>query len=112
MEVSMRNESNYVRVRGRVLRDETARRVRSGLRIIDFALAVEDTDGDRDVYVDCYGTNETCDTLGGFVSAGEELLVDGHMTFRTFTTNTGQRRSGVVVFVENVIDYDEEPMGE
>lgn len=95
---------NFVRISGRVLRDEDARYVREGLSIIDFALAVEDPDGERPVYVDCYGTNDACKTLGGFVEENEELVVEGHLTFRTFTTKGGQRRSGVVVYVESV-DY-------
>lgn len=95
---------NFVRISGSVLRDEDARYVRAGLKIIDFALAVDDPDGERPVYVDCYGTNDACDTLGGFVEEGEELIVEGHLTFRTFTTKNGQRRSGTVVYVESV-DY-------
>ena len=101
---------NFVRISGYVLRDEDARDVRSGLRIIDFALAVDDPDGERPVYVDCYGTNEACNQLGGFVEEGEELVVEGHMTFRTFTTKSGQRRFGTVVYVESVdyVDNDDE----
>lgn len=99
----MASDSNFVRVRGRVLRNEEERVVRAGLRIIDFALAVDDPDGDRPVYVDCYGTNEACQTLGGYVDEGEELMVEGHLTFRTFTAKNGQRRSGTVVYVEKVV---------
>ena len=98
----MSKDNNFVRIRGKVLRNEDERPVRAGLKIIDFALVVDDPDGERPVYVDCYGTNDTCNALDGFVEEGDELAIEGHLTFRTFTTRNGQRRSGMVVYVERV----------
>lgn len=100
---------NYVSVRGRVLRDERERFVRDGLSVIDFTLAVDYPDGDKPVYVDCYGCNDACDALDGFVEAGEVISVEGYLTFRTYTTKSGQRRSGMVVYAESVVAADSTP---
>ena len=97
-------DGNFVSIRGRVLRDADEKYVRAGLRVIDFTLAVDHPDNDKPVYVDCYGLNDACDALGGYVNAGEQISVEGHLSFRTYTSKSGQRRSGMVVYAERV-DY-------
>jgi single-stranded DNA-binding protein len=94
---------NEVIIAGSVLRYAESRQIRSGLRIIDFTLSVNDPDGERDVYVDCYGTNELCDMVGDHVDEGDVLQVTGHLTYRTFTDQRGQKRSGLVVCAESAV---------
>lgn len=97
-------EDNKVHVEGTVKRDASAVSPRASLRVMDFCLVVRDVDGAPDVFVDCFATKEAVDMLDGFVSEGERLGVDGHLTFRTYTTDNGRKRSGLVVQVEDAYE--------
>jgi hypothetical protein len=95
-------KGNEVRVFGRVKRDSDADRVREGMSVLDFTLEVEDGGG-RPVYVDCMATSPIVeDVFGGGVDAGEDIGVEGRLTFRTYTNGIGRKVSGLIVFVEGV----------
>lgn len=96
---------NYVNVSGSVKASATAARIRAGLSAINFTLVVDGGEGERPTYVDCmaYGDDIVNGQLEGFVDEGEWLEVEGHLSFRTFTDSNGSRRSGIIVYVENVL---------
>ena len=90
---------NHVTLAGTVKQDAIARRVREGLRSMDFTL-VTCTRG-KPVYVDCVAYGRVVDEqLEGFVNEGERIEVEGSLSFRTMTAQDGTRRTRSVVYVE------------
>ena len=96
--------SNYVHIVGRCMRSADANKIREGLSALNFSLAVPDFGNDRDVFVDCIAYGEAVEDLEGFVSEGETLHIEGHLSFRSFTDTRGFRRTGRVVIVDKVHD--------
>lgn len=93
---------NFVHMRGTVKRDAEARRVREGLRIMDFTLVVGETPETRGTYIDCEAYGPVVDQVDGFVEEGELVTAEGHFGFRTWTDADGIRRSGRVVIVDEI----------
>lgn len=94
---------NSVHVEGTVKRDAEANHLRSGVDVMEFSIAVQDpVVEDMMVYVDCFASTDAVAMLDGFVTKGERLAVDGALTFRTMTSPRGVRKSGMMVYVENV----------
>lgn len=99
---------NFVHIVGEVKHDSEAVTVRQGLRMMDFCLVVKDFATGKDVFVDCFASDEVVESLEGFVSEGETLEVTGHLTYRTVTTKYGNRISRLYVFAEEVNDMEDE----
>ena len=95
-------EKNSVHIEGVVKRGATKNVVRDTIHLLNFCLMVP-SDGE-DVYVDCFCTTYITDKLGGQVHKGQELAVTGHLTYRTYTDSIGRKKSGVVVYVDDVAE--------
>lgn len=95
---------NYVRIVGTVKRSVEAREIRSGLSALDLTLVVDGVGGERPTFVDCvvYDQQIVREQLEGFVEEGETYMVEGHLTFRSFTQSNGVMRTGLVVYVESM----------
>lgn len=99
---------NFVHIQGTVKHDSEAVVVRQGLSMMDFCLVVKDFATGRDVFVDCFASDEVVDSLEGFVSEGETLEVTGHLTYRTITNKYGVKASRLYVFAEEVNDMEDD----
>lgn len=91
---------NHVRVEGAVKRDARATTIRSELEVLEFCLEAP-SDGSRLVFVDCKAFGAACDELEGYVSAGERIWVEGHLSYRSYTAQDGTRLSKLFVIVES-----------
>ena len=101
--------TNEVRLVGTVKRDSEATELRNGVRVMDFCLVVPDAVYDHaSVYVDCFAATDCVNQLDGFVTEGEALEVEGHLTFRTMTDHKGRKKSAMVVYVDNATEAYEE----
>ena len=99
-------QNNRVHVEGVVKRDARANEVRNGVRLLDFCLVVKAEEG-PDTYVDVFAPTGASDGLNGFVREGEAIGVDGFLTFRTYTSETGRKRSGLVVQAYDAYEIEE-----
>ena len=95
---------NYVRIVGTAKYDSEAREIREGLMVLNFTLVVDGVGNERPTFVDCvaYDQHIVREQMEGFVEAGEEFEVEGHLTFRSFTQSNGVLRSGMVVYVDSM----------
>lgn len=98
-------DSNFVKLTGTVKRDSSAMEIRSNFNVLDFCLVTPTVDAE-DVFVDCFAFGAVCDELEGKVFAGERLTVTGTLTYRTYTTCFGKKKTGIVVNVDSVYEED------
>lgn len=99
-------QGNYVRLVGSVKRDASQEWIRKGLPVLNFCIAVQG-DGDKSVYIDCIAYGETVEDFEGFVEAGEILEVEGYISFRTYTTTQGKKRTMQYVHVESMSEVEQ-----
>ncbi len=93
---------NIVRIEGRVKRDANAVHVGPNLSVMDFCLMVpEPPNGEKSVYVDCFATSLAVKQLDAYVTEGEMIGIDGHLTFRSYTDPRGFTRSAIVVYADS-----------
>ena len=100
----MDRRENYVRLVGTVKRDSDASETKQGRSVLDLTLVVDGIGTERPTFVDCVVYDQTIvdQQLEGFVEAGEEFVVEGHLTFRSRTSPSGVMRSGLVVYVDSM----------
>jgi single-stranded DNA-binding protein len=99
----MKRSNNYVRIEGCVKEDAKSKRIREGLSAMDFTLVVNGVEKERATYVDCISYGDVVNGLDGYVDKGEYMELEGHLTFRTYTAPDGTKRTGMVVYVDEVL---------
>lgn len=92
-------QGNYVRLVGSVKRDAQQEWIRQNLPVMNFCIAVP-ADGERRVYVDCVAYGDVVSDFEGFLEAGEEVEVEGYISFRSYTDSSGQRKTMQYIHVE------------
>lgn len=96
---------NYVRLVGKVKRDASSELIRKGLPVLNFCLEVQ-ADGEKSVYVDCIAYGETVEMFEGFVNGGERLVVEGYLSFRSYTGTDGVRKTMQFVHVDSMSEVE------
>lgn len=99
---------NKVCISGNVVADCTKKKA-GETPLIEFCVAVNEfrknKDGERDDYanfIDCTLFGKRAQGLAQFVTKGAKLAIEGHLRQNRWETEDGQKRSRIVVVVDEV----------
>jgi single-strand DNA-binding protein len=99
---------NKVILMGNLTRDPQLRYTPSQAAVCDFGLAInrkwkaQDGQMKEEVcFVDCTAWGRQAENLSKYVTKGRPLFVEGRLTYQTWEGKDGQKRSKLVVTVEN-----------
>lgn len=99
---------NRVILLGNLTRDPQLRYLPSGMAVCDFGLATnrryKDKDGNQKeevCFVDISAWGKQAETLNQYMAKGRALLVEGHLRYDSWTGQDGQKRSRLLVVVDN-----------
>ncbi|MBI1926202.1 single-stranded DNA-binding protein [Candidatus Poribacteria bacterium] len=99
---------NKVILMGNLTRDPELKYLPSGTAVAKLGLAVSRTYTDRQsgekkeevCFVDLEAWGKTAEAMNEYLSKGRPVLIEGHLRYRTWETDEGQKRSKHEVFVE------------
>jgi single-strand DNA-binding protein len=99
---------NKVLLMGNLTRDPQLRYTPSQAAVCDFGLAInrkwkaQDGQMKEEVcFVDCTAWGRAAENLSKYVTKGRPLFVEGRLTYQTWDGKDGQKRSKLLVTVEN-----------
>jgi len=99
---------NKVFLMGNLTRDPQLSYLPSQTAVVDFGLAVNrrwtGKDGEKreeTCFVDCTAFGRPAETINKYMSKGRPMFVEGRLSFNSWTTQDGTRRSRLKVTVEN-----------
>lgn len=100
---------NKVILMGRLTRDPEMRYTGSGMAVTKIGLAVgrryfnksTQQTVEETAFVDCEAWGKQAETLNQYMRKGRPLFVEGRLKFDTWESREGQKRSKLVVVVEN-----------
>jgi single-strand DNA-binding protein len=99
---------NKVILMGNLTRDPQLRYTPSQSAVCDFGLAVnrkwKAQDGqmkEEVTFVDCTAWGRTAENVSKYMTKGRPLFVEGRLTYQTWEGKDGQKRSKLLVTVEN-----------
>lgn len=93
---------------GNLTRDPELKYLPSGTAVVRLGLAVSRTYTDRQsgekkdevCFIDLEAFGKTAETMNEHLRKGRPVLIEGHLRYRTWETDDGQKRSKHDVFVE------------
>ena len=99
---------NKVILMGNLTRDPELKYLPSGSAVANIGLAVSRNWTDREsgekreevCFVDLEAFGRTAETMNEYLQKGRPVLIEGHLRYRTWETDDGQRRSKHGIFVE------------
>lgn len=97
---------NSVVLVGRITRDLELKRSSSGVAVLGFTLAVDDSrknpDGSRKAnFIPCTAIGNSAELIDRYCSKGSLIAVSGQIQSRQFQTRDGQNRTSIDVLVSN-----------
>jgi len=100
---------NKVILMGRLTRDPEMRYTGSGMAVTKLGLAVgrryfnksSQQTVEETAFVDCEAWGKQAETLSQYMRKGRPLFVEGRLKFESWESREGQKRSKLVVVVEN-----------
>jgi len=99
---------NKIFLMGNLTRDPQLSYLPSQTAVVDFGLAVnrrwksrEGEDRDETCFIDCRAFGRTAENINKYMSKGRPLFVEGRLTFDSWTSQDGTKRSKHRVTVEN-----------
>ncbi len=99
---------NKILLMGNLTRDPQLSYLPSQTAVVDFGLAVnrkwksrEGEDRDETCFIDCRAFGRTAENINKYLSKGRPLFVEGRLTFDSWTSQDGTKRSKHRVTVEN-----------
>ena len=99
---------NKVLLMGNLTRDPEVRTTPSGLKIAKFGLAVnrrfktrDDETREETTFVDLDAFGQQAELIERYCSKGSPLFVEGRLKLEQWESNTGDKRSKLLVVVEN-----------
>ena len=100
---------NKVILMGRLTRDPEMRYTGSGIAVTKIGLAVgrryfnknSQQTVEETAFVDCESWGKQAETLNQYMRKGRPLFVEGRLKFESWETREGQKRSKLVVVIEN-----------
>ena len=98
---------NSVHIEGHVKRDADCVRTENGDNFLQFTLVVDGGMREPPTYVDCVAFRDVADTVDGYVSTNERLVVDGYLAFRTLTFPKTGRTTRLCVAAESIVATEE-----
>lgn len=109
---------NKVILMGNLTRDPQIKYLPNQTAVCDFGLAVnrrwKDTDGnDREevLFIDCAAFGKVGETIGGNLTKGRPIHIEGRLRLEQWEQDDGQRRSKIRVVVEQFRFVDRKPGG-
>jgi len=99
---------NKVIESGRIVKDIELKRTASGKAVVQFALAVDrgisknkQVEGQPTAdFFDCVAWNTNAEFAAKYLSKGSKVLVEGHLSARTYKDQQGQNRKVVEIVVD------------
>ncbi|MCD4830651.1 MAG: single-stranded DNA-binding protein [Anaerohalosphaeraceae bacterium] len=99
---------NKVILLGNLTRDPQLSYTPSQTAVVDFGIATnrrwkgqDGTQKEETCFVDCRAFGKTAETINKYCQKGRQLMVDGRLTFDSWTGKDGQKRNRLRVTVEN-----------
>jgi len=99
---------NKVLLMGNLTRDPQLSYTPNQTAVVDFGLAVnrkwksrDGEDRDETCFIDCRAFGRTAENINKYMSKGRLLFVEGRLTFDSWTSQDGTKRSKHRVTVEN-----------
>lgn len=101
---------NKVFISGNITRDAELRATNSGLQVLGFGVAVNDrtknqTTGeweDRPNFFDLTMFGNRAEKIAQYLRKGTKVSVEGKLRFRSWETQTGEKRSKVEIIVDEI----------
>ena len=94
---------NNVQLIGRLTKEMDVKKTTSGLSVSQFSIAVP-RKGKKDEtdFINCCAWRQSADFLGQYAKKGDQVLVNGHLQVRSYTTQDGQNRQVMEVIADEV----------
>lgn len=99
---------NKVMLMGNLTRDPQLSYTPTQTAVVDFGMAVNrrwtSREGEKKeevCYVDCTSFGKPAETINKYLSKGRPVFVEGRLSFNSWTTQDGSKRSKLKVIVEN-----------
>jgi len=99
---------NKIILMGNLTRDPQLSYTPSNVSVVDFGMAVNrkwrSKDGEsreETCFVDCVAFGVTADNINKYLAKGQPLLIEGRLTFDSWTAQDGTKRSKHRVTIEN-----------
>jgi single-strand DNA-binding protein len=92
---------NKVMIHGRFTTEPELRKTNSGKSVASFTIACDRNKESTD-FIPCVAWEKTADLLAGYFGKGQEAIVSGRMTSRSYTDKECKHRTAYEVMVETV----------
>lgn len=95
---------NYTSIQGRITADPELRSTQNGTPVCSFTIAWSEKYGDKEtkLFLPCVAWKGTAEIISKYFQKGQEMLLDGKLSTRSWTDNDGNNRSAVELTVSNV----------
>jgi single-strand DNA-binding protein len=107
---------NRLTIVGRLSRDPELKYTPSGTAVCNFGLAVGEKpaqDGSDSVsFFDCTAWGKTAENLATYKQKGGQIILDGRITQKTWTSQEGQKRSKVEIVADRIEYIGNKPAGQ
>jgi len=96
---------NQLQIIGNIGKSAEIKTLPSGKRALSFSLAVNEKRGQEDIttWFDCSMFGERLETLGPLLTKGKQIFVQGPVSSRSWTAQTGEARSSMSVLVNKLV---------
>ena len=95
---------NHYTLQGRLVRDVELRRTQSGTPVASFTLAWSEKykNNERQLFMPCVAWNNTAEAMSRYFQKGQEVLVEGYLTTRSWNDKEGNKRETVELTVDRM----------
>lgn len=96
---------NQLQIIGNIGKFAEIKTLPSGKRVLSFSLAVNEKRGQEDIttWFDCSMFGERLEALGPLLTKGKQVFVQGPVSSRSWTAQTGEARSSMSVLVNRLV---------
>ncbi|MCU0615112.1 MAG: single-stranded DNA-binding protein [Desulfobacterales bacterium] len=96
---------NQLQIIGNIGKSAEIKTLPGGKRVLSFSLAVNEKRGQEDIttWFDCSMFGERLEALGPLLSKGKQVFVQGPISSRSWTSQTGEARSSMSVLVNKLV---------
>ena len=98
------NDTNIVIAIGRFTRDPELKYTQTGTALTSFSIAVNEKykETEKVNYFDCVSFGKTAEIICQYCKKGARVAIDGKLSQERWETNEGDKRSKVVIKVDNI----------
>ena len=96
---------NQLQIIGNIGKFAEIKTLPSGKRVLNFSLAVNEKRGQEEIttWFDCSMFGERLDALSPLLTKGKQVFVQGPVSSRSWTAQTGEARSSMSVLVNKLV---------